>query len=108
MERKFLTRLCKLETELRFEYEHVLDQEELLWKQKSRSDWINEGDRNTTYFHNKFRIKRHKLQVDRLQLLDGSWCSDSECIQTEVVKFYSALYIEDRRVAPMYPIRGKF
>ena len=60
LEKKFSPRLRNLELELRYEYEQVLDQEELLWKQKSRSDWILEGDRNTLYFYNKFRVKRHK------------------------------------------------
>ncbi|KAK8670960.1 hypothetical protein V6N13_037572 [Hibiscus sabdariffa] len=40
--------LRKLEFELLIELEHLLDQEELLWKKKSRSDWITQGDHDQT------------------------------------------------------------
>lgn len=44
-------KLIVLEKELRAELEKVLDNEELLWKQKSRKDWLTFEDRNTRYFH---------------------------------------------------------
>ncbi|PPD84995.1 hypothetical protein GOBAR_DD18067 [Gossypium barbadense] len=36
--------LLELEMDLRFEYEKVLDEEELLLLQKFRIDWIHQGD----------------------------------------------------------------
>lgn len=36
---------------LRKEMDEVLDQEEMLWFQKSRLDAIKDGDKNTRYFH---------------------------------------------------------
>ncbi|KAK8669033.1 hypothetical protein V6N13_106474 [Hibiscus sabdariffa] len=45
--------LIHLESKLQLELEQILDQEGLLWKQKSRADWIAFGDRNTSYFHKK-------------------------------------------------------
>ncbi|KAK8535766.1 hypothetical protein V6N13_015286 [Hibiscus sabdariffa] len=43
--------LVSLESSLLLELECLLDQEELLWRQKSRSEWITHGDRNINYFH---------------------------------------------------------
>ncbi|KAG8472191.1 hypothetical protein CXB51_036355 [Gossypium anomalum] len=36
---------------IRDELENTLHHEEMLWKQKSRCEWLNLGDRNTSYFH---------------------------------------------------------
>ncbi|KAK8668906.1 hypothetical protein V6N13_106352 [Hibiscus sabdariffa] len=39
--------LHNLESELLLELESILNQEESIWRQKSRSEWISLGDRNT-------------------------------------------------------------
>ncbi|XP_031105341.1 uncharacterized protein LOC116010192 [Ipomoea triloba] len=43
--------LAKLEKKLTEEYQEILYQEELMWFQRSREDWIVSGDRNTAYYH---------------------------------------------------------
>jgi hypothetical protein len=42
--------LVYLEHQLQKEYDTILFQEELLWYQKSRDNWIKLGDRNTRFF----------------------------------------------------------
>ncbi|KAK9671139.1 hypothetical protein RND81_12G009000 [Saponaria officinalis] len=46
-----LKHLIKLEAKLRKELEEILAREELLWYQKSHMEFITDGDRNTSYFH---------------------------------------------------------
>lgn len=43
--------LTNLGDELQMELENILKQEELLWLQKSRQDWLREGDWNTKFFN---------------------------------------------------------
>ena len=45
--------LSKLEMKLKQDLEEVLTQEEILWLQKSHKEWLIQGDRNTSYFHQK-------------------------------------------------------
>lgn len=100
--------LHSLEEELRLEYESVQHEEELFWKQKANAEWIKFGDRNTAYFHAKCKIKKNRTRIGRLQLPDGTWCSNDDLLRAHVVDFYRKLYSEDTANPPIYPIRGRF
>jgi hypothetical protein len=41
-------------------------QEEILWKQKSRIQWLKEGDRNTKFFHRSVMQRRHSNRITHL------------------------------------------
>lgn len=52
--------MIKLEAKLRRKKDDVLNQEEMLWFQKSRMDAARDGDRNTKYLHLSTIISRRR------------------------------------------------
>jgi len=52
--------LLKREEELLKEFDVVLEQEEIVWFQKSKEQWVVDGDRNTTFFHTSTIIRRRR------------------------------------------------
>ena len=62
--------LLDLEIKLKSELNVVLEQEESLWFQKSRSKWLDQGDRNTKFFHST-TLNRRRRNTIRMFRLDG-------------------------------------
>ncbi|KAJ9177111.1 hypothetical protein P3X46_012362 [Hevea brasiliensis] len=87
--------LIQLETKLRRELETILDQEQLLWFQKSRERWILEADRNTTFYHTSVVIKGNKRKILSLKNDSGVWCSDHLELEALAFSFYKDLYSDD-------------
>ena len=55
--------LLKLERKLKKDLEVTLNQEEMLWFQRSREEWIASGDRNMKYYHAAIAIRKHKNTI---------------------------------------------
>ncbi|KAL8161733.1 hypothetical protein V2J09_013222 [Rumex salicifolius] len=64
--------LIQRNKELQAEIELVLHQEEVLWLQKSRENWLRDGDRNTSFFHASTIIRRRRNKIDTLQNANGT------------------------------------
>lgn len=43
---------------LHHEWENLSKQEEIFWRQKSRVQWLKEGERNTRFFHRSTMANR--------------------------------------------------
>ncbi|KAJ4833706.1 hypothetical protein Tsubulata_018858 [Turnera subulata] len=100
--------LSSLEVDLRREYSEVLAQEELLWFQKSRCQWINDGDRNTAFYHARTVVRRRHSFVAALRDEDGRWCTDQQQLQDLAVRFYTKLFAETDMAPPPFPLSGCF
>jgi hypothetical protein len=85
-------RLLLLHKDLLQEYEGVLFQEETLWFQKSRENWIKLGSRNTSFFHAQTVVRRKRNKIHGLHIAPGSWCTDPDILRNEALKYFKCLF----------------
>lgn len=90
-EKQFSHNLDTLERSLKKDLESVLKQEELLWLQKSRVQWITEGDRNTKFFHVSTIVHRKRNKIEKIKI-KGNWSDDSEAIFNHINSYYNSLF----------------
>jgi hypothetical protein len=84
--------LVRLHKELLDEYENILFQEETMWFQKSREQWIKLGSRNTSFFHAQTIIRRKRNKIHGIRLQSGEWCTDPDIMKGEALKFFKDLF----------------
>ncbi|XP_074282823.1 uncharacterized protein LOC141607370 [Silene latifolia] len=84
-----------LEAKLRRELDETLDREEILWCQKSRFDFIRDGDRNTSYFHVSTLVRRWCNRIKSLKNSEGIWVEDRNALIDLVINFYKNLYTQE-------------
>jgi hypothetical protein len=81
----------QLEKRLQHELNVILSQEEALWFQKSRAQWIKDGDRNTRYYHLKTLTRRRRNKILMLRNEEGQWVEDEQTLKGMVTDFYKTL-----------------
>jgi hypothetical protein len=86
--------------EAKRELDDVLYKEEMMWLQRSRINWLREGDRNTKYFHRKAMWRAKKNKIRRLKWDDGSWCLDEIEMQGMAESYFKSLFMKDHSIIP--------
>lgn len=70
----------------------LFEREELMARKRSRVEWLQEGDRNTAFFHTRATARKRANIITRLERTDGSLCDDSDEIKSMVYHFYEHLF----------------
>ncbi|XP_045802493.1 uncharacterized protein LOC123896099 [Trifolium pratense] len=73
--------------------------QEYFWRDKSRSKWFVEGDRNTGYFHKLTKIRHISNRMIRLKAGDN-YIEDINDIEHHVLNFYKELFASNNNCAP--------
>ncbi|CAL1367787.1 unnamed protein product [Linum trigynum] len=103
-ERSASPRSLEKEKQTREELEETLWQEEVLWLQKSRANWIVHGDKNTRFFHQSTLSRRKRNAISCLKDDSGNWISDPDSILLMARLFFVELYTkEDKEHHPNLP-----
>uniref|UniRef100_A0A803PA31 Reverse transcriptase n=1 Tax=Cannabis sativa TaxID=3483 RepID=A0A803PA31_CANSA len=70
----------------------LLYKEETYWKQRARTQWLAQGDKNTKFFH-RFASHRKKInKIHQLHLPNGGIVSDEEGIIREIESHFDHLF----------------
>ncbi|PPD99408.1 hypothetical protein GOBAR_DD03571 [Gossypium barbadense] len=73
------------ESQCKFDYLYVRG--EKYWAQRSRAQWLKDGDRNTKYFHAKAIGHLKKNSIEKLKDGNENWVTNSKDI-CSVAKYY--------------------
>ncbi|CAA7042577.1 unnamed protein product [Microthlaspi erraticum] len=87
--------LLDSENTLMKELDAVMEQEELIWYQKSREKYIAHGDRNTRYFHTSTVIRRRRNRIETLKNDTGQWVVNQDELEALAVGYFQRLYSLD-------------
>jgi hypothetical protein len=68
-------------------------------RQRSRVEWLREGDRNTSFFHARASARKRTNKISMLTRDDGSKCESQAEIKGLVHSFYENLFSSDEPCA---------
>lgn len=69
-------------------------QEEIFWRQKSRTKWLKEGDRNTKFFHRSTIQRRSFNKISTLKKPDGESTTFRAEMESLLVDYFSDILAE--------------
>eukprot|EP00253_Pinus_taeda_P009861 PITA_09861 len=77
------------------EWENLCKQEEIFWRQKSRVQWLKEGDRNTRFFHRSTMENRAHNKISSIMDEGGEHHISHEDIETVFVQHFRGITLEN-------------
>jgi len=91
------TELMAEEEQLQTQLEERRKQEEILWKQKSRVQWLKEGEKNMKFFHRAMVHRRHVNRIMHLEDGQGNLIREHSKIEEELLGYYQDLLTEPQQ-----------
>ncbi|CAA7047581.1 unnamed protein product [Microthlaspi erraticum] len=79
-------------TKLREELNQAYAEEEMFWKQKSRNQWLNSGDKNTKFFHLVAKTRRIRNNLTAIMDANGSIHRGDNAIGSVAEDYFQHLF----------------
>ena len=76
----------------RIELNCWMDKEDNMWRQRSRISWMQSGDRNTRFFHEKASARYKKNLIEGLMDENSSWLEGDENVERMMLQYYERLF----------------
>jgi hypothetical protein len=73
----------------------LFEREEIMYRQRSRQEWLKAGDRNTKFFQNRASHRKCKNTVRALKRDDGTLCNMNEGMLEMALAFYQQMYTSE-------------
>ncbi|GJZ02917.1 reverse transcriptase [Tanacetum coccineum] len=78
--------------DLQNEIKELYAREEIMWRQRSRIQWLKEGDKNTQFFHAQATSRRKRNNLLKLRTEDGRWVNDTNGLCNMVSSYFDDLF----------------
>lgn len=77
---------------LRYKLERLEEQVDIYWRQRAHVNWLQKGDRNTSFFHAACRERRKNNRIARLRREDGFWLEGEGENQAYISNYFPMLF----------------
>lgn len=74
------------------QYNKLLLQEDVYWRQKAKMYWLKDGDMNTKFFHQSATSKKKFKEIVKLRREDGSSVSDQHELGEIAKSYFETLF----------------
>lgn len=88
------------ERRLMSQLSELVAMEEIMEKQRSRVQWLHEGDRNTEFFQAKAKARARTNRIRALQRDDGSMVTNQRQLEEMAIEFYRDLFTAQEVLQP--------
>lgn len=88
------------EEHLQCALDETLKREEILWRDKARQNWLEDGDASIRFFHLTTIINRRYNSIDCILNSNHEWVHFWDDIDGEFMHFYSSFFAEETTYFP--------
>ena len=102
------SRNCITEKQIKKELENLEEQKHVMWMQKSRVNWIIQGDRNTKFYHTVTVRRRMRNRIPCIWNGQSLWVHKQKDIAEAFYNHFKGIFLEIDKMLEEQVIRKIF